>query len=262
MRFMSKLSILGLSALLLSPVSVMVPVFGDGQALAKSEHSGKGGGGGNGHSKDNGQGGANKENGKATRASAKSTDVGSVSHGKIASDIKGLNAVHANPNALANANPNSQVGRIATYQQAALKNLDADEILAAAQQEAFDKQEALVAAQTDLQNLKDSYTGRTTAEIDDEIAGLDTSASDYQDRLDALNAEREAAAAQEAAVAEQQVAVDNATLDAEQAAKAAEEAAMSQTASAQAEQDALLAASNGRTLSPDALDYLRTQLGL
>lgn len=70
--------------------------------------------------------------GSVARASFSSTDgthkgkssrpgkSGYRNFGAIASNLKGLNAAHAHPNARANAAPNSQVGRIATYEQATI----------------------------------------------------------------------------------------------------------------------------------------------
>lgn len=43
-----------------------------------------------------------------------------VKHGKIASELKGLNAAHASPTALQNASPNSMPGKLNTYREAIL----------------------------------------------------------------------------------------------------------------------------------------------
>lgn len=245
-RVKSVVSVLGLSALILGPLAPLVPFVGAESAYAKG---GNGGGNGNG-------------NGGASHASAGKASAGQASHGKLASELKGLNAVHASATALANASPNSQVGRIAAYRAAALAGQAANEDLAAAQEDLASAQDALAGAEAALKELQDGYTGRTTAEVDAEIAGLDPAASDYQSRLDALNAEKAAAAEFEAEQAARQAAVTDAqtaAADAETAAAAAEVAAATAAAT---EEDALLDASNGRVLSPEAIEYVRTHLGL
>ncbi len=94
-------------------------------------------------------------------------------HGKLASELKGLNAAHANANALANASPNSQVGRIATYRDAALETISAADALDAATGALGEATETLVAREAELWSLDDAFSGRTTAEIDADIAALD-----------------------------------------------------------------------------------------
>ena len=117
-------------------------------------------------------------------------------------------------------------------------------------------------AETALSDLDSSYSGRSTADIDADIAALDPAATDYQDQLDNLTAERTAAADYETQRATLEADVASATdavTDAEIAVTDAETAA---TDAAATEEEALLSASNGRELSDPALDYLRDQLGL
>ena len=154
--------------------------------------------------------------------------------GKLASELKGLNAVHANPNALANASANSRVGRIASYQEAAQLTLQ--------------EQAELDAIIAERDALVEGYDGRTAAEIEAEIAGLDPDADDYANRLAELNGALADAATHETQVAE---------LD-EQASLAEIEAA----AAAEGEESAFYTMSDGRELSDEAVDYIRTRLGL
>lgn len=66
------------------------------------------------------KGGNGNGNGRGNSANAQSAEKGNNGRGAIASELKGLNAAHANINGLMNANPDSQVGRIYAYQQAIL----------------------------------------------------------------------------------------------------------------------------------------------
>ncbi len=56
-------------------------------------------------------------------------------HGKIASELKGLNAAHASQTALLNASPNSMPGKLYTYQQSILGYTDASTDLSDKQME-------------------------------------------------------------------------------------------------------------------------------
>jgi len=83
--------------------------------------------------------------GKANGRLAKSEDLEEIDgveteledtargRGSIASALGALNAAHANENALANASPNSRVGRIAAYRDEVLNGQAAEEELEAAQ---------------------------------------------------------------------------------------------------------------------------------
>lgn len=154
--------------------------------------------------------------------------------GKLASELKGLNAVHANPNALANASANSRVGRIASYQEAAQLTLQ--------------EQAELDAIIAERDALVEGYDGRTAAEIEAEIAELDPNAVDYDDRLAELNG-----ALADATTHETQVADLN-----DQASLAEAEA----DAAAEGEASAFYTMSDGRELSDEAVAYIRTRLGL
>lgn len=161
-------------------------------------------------------------------AATTTTSVKTKGKGGLASELKGLNAVKANPNALEHAAPGSQVGRIALYRDAALATND----VVAAQEEAAAALAAL------------PVPTATVEEVDAAIALLDPAAVDYQAALDALTQERADIVAYDEALA--------AVTDAEGNLTAAQEA----------EDAALLVASGGRTLSDEAIAYIRSVLNL
>lgn len=66
------------------------------------------------------KGGNGNGNERGNSANAQNGEKGNNGRGAIASELKGLNAAHANINGLMNANPDSQVGQIYAYQQAIL----------------------------------------------------------------------------------------------------------------------------------------------
>ena len=163
--------------------------------------------GNNGNGNGNGNGNRNNGNGNSN----------GNSQGSIASSLGALNAAHANPNALANAAPNSRVGLIATYQREAQLSND----LAAAEADALAELLLLVPAPRPIDVIQ--------AEIELAIiAGLNT---------DLLEAELAATVAYNDAVAD--------TL-----------------AQQQDENEALEAAANKDVPTGEALDALRTMLGL
>ena len=252
------LSILGVTTLLLGPIGLdpsnigaTAAFAGNGNDGGNGNSGGNGGGNGNGNGGGNGNSGGSSKSDNAGGKSASSSDVASVeskskgkteskskgktSHGLLASELKGLNAAHANPNALAHANPNSQVGRLATYRDAALAAAGA--------------QDAVDAANTALAAFDDANQGRSLVDIEADIAALDPTAAGYDPaQLETLNAELTAAQTRDA---------DRAVLAA--AVTAAEDAMANAGAT---EDDALLAASNGRTLSPEAIAYIRELLNI
>jgi uncharacterized protein YukE len=225
----------GVAALSLAPIALSSA----GLSLLAAQAvfaGGKGGGGGHGGGQGGGQGGE-RGGGRGEERSAERGGGGqgaSQGQGRYASELKGLNAAHASPTALAHAAANSQVGRIATYQEAALFTLEAEQDLADAEKA--------------LQDELDSYTGRTSEEIQSDIGELDPEAEGYEDALSALEDELAAAEAHESRVVELEDAVEAA----EDALEGAEDA----------EAEAFLAASGGRTLSPEAMAYFRGLLGL
>ena len=148
-------------------------------------------------------------------------------HG-LASELKGLNAVKANPHAMEHASPNSQVGRIATYRDAALVTLEA--------------QAALDTADAELALLP--VPARDLETIDADIGALDPLAEGYAESLTALETERTGT---------------QSFLD---ATAAVEAAALELDTAATTEEEALLAASKGRILSDEAIAYIRAVLNL
>jgi len=142
-------AVLAVSALFLSPVAGSLPVFGDDAAYAKDKGGGGGGkdkgdrGGGKdkgdrGGGKDksdrgggrdkggdearnagNGNGWGRKDKARPATQTATTADPGKPrNQGALASGLKGANAANASDQAFANAAPNSQVGRVATYRAA------------------------------------------------------------------------------------------------------------------------------------------------
>ncbi len=92
--------------------------FGFASAMAGNGHGNGGGGGGNGNAGGNGNGnaGANSNAGGNGNAGVNS-NAGGNGNGATASALGALNAAHASAQALENASPNSEVGKIATYQR-------------------------------------------------------------------------------------------------------------------------------------------------
>ena len=231
MKLKSTLTAVGVLALMLSTAGLN-PAFADsGKAKPKA----------NSHSTAHGNSSSH-----ATKAVKSANTHG---NGALASELKGLNAVKANPNALEHASPNSQVGRIATYREAALATAGVATILAD--------------AQADLALLP--VPDRTVGEINDDIAATDIAIAavlllDPADPINiaalaALQADRtllvgevELTVAQNLAIADAQAVVDTAADNLE--------------AAQGLEDDALLIASNGRTLSDEAIAYIRATLGL
>lgn len=233
------------SALVLMPLAIGFTLAFPDQAAAQGNSGGKGGGngGGNGGGKGGDHGGGQGKGNSGGKHGGQGTagdDVavlgkGNASaRGALASELKWLNAAHANPEAFASAAPGSRVGQIGAYREAALLTQQGETAVTEAE-------DALAAA-------VEGHEGRTSAEIDADIAGLDPAAADYDAQLAELEAEREVTVAHEDEVADLQDALD----------AAADDLAIAE----QAEADALLEASEGRTLSDAALAELRALLGL
>ncbi len=64
------------------------------------------------------KGGNGNANGNRANAQSQNAEKGNNGRGAIASELKGLNAAHANISGMMNADPDSQVGQIYAYQQA------------------------------------------------------------------------------------------------------------------------------------------------
>jgi hypothetical protein len=72
---------------------------------------------------------ANRGPGNADRAAPGNRGNGNQGRGALASELRGLNAAHANPQAMANASPNSMPGRLATFRAEYLAVADASDAL-------------------------------------------------------------------------------------------------------------------------------------
>ena len=220
---------LGFVAVALGPVpSALFPAMGMDAALAENNKSDSGGEKST-ASKAETKAAAkeNKANTKADKARAKA-DSKSKGKGGLASELKGLNAVKASPNALKNASPNSQVGRIAAYRDAAVATITAAGLLASATA----TRDAL------------PVPTRTVEAIDLAISALDPASANYIDASAALELERQAAIKYNGAAAE---------------AAAANAAVLTAKTT---ENTALLTASGGRELSAEAIAYIRDELDI
>ncbi len=89
--------------------------------------------------------------------------------------LRNLNASKAAAPAFRNASPNSNVGKIATYQAAA--------------ETYYDLRGDLYEARRELRDLNEDYDGRSSEDIADDIAALDPADPDYDDKLSALEDE-------------------------------------------------------------------------
>lgn len=170
----SSAAIFGLFALSLTGVPELLNPSADaGAAFAQGQ--GNGGGNGNGKGGDNGNAGGNSNGQGKAGGQGKSATAGSNGNGALASELAGMNAVHANPKALENADPNSQVGRIATYREAAVATQGATT--------------AVAQADVDLQaaNGLMATAEAMPATTDEEIAARDQAIADAQAAIDAAN---------------------------------------------------------------------------
>ncbi len=95
--------------------------------------------GGNGNGNGNGRG--NRENrGNSDARTAERGNPGNNGRGHLARELRGLNAAHANANALANASPNSMPGKLNVYKMAQEDFADA----VAVQDEAYAEYQRLI----------------------------------------------------------------------------------------------------------------------
>ncbi|MGH6880844.1 hypothetical protein [Hypericibacter sp.] len=124
LRFGTLASVLLAAALAAAPIGFGINGHWVDGAAAFAKN---GGGGGNGNGNGNGNGGGNgngagnangaSKNANAGKGLSSATDDESApgNHGALASSLGALNAANASTKALDKANPNSRVGRIATY---------------------------------------------------------------------------------------------------------------------------------------------------
>jgi hypothetical protein len=146
----------------------------------------------NGHGNGHGNGNANGHDKHAEKD--KSAENDDSDDDADAHDLGALNAAHASDTALANASPNSRVGKIAAYKEAELAAKAATADAAAADQNVADAQAALdgaLAANADTDPLNDvdqaTVDGLTQDVADAEAAAAtaDASAQTAQDDADA-----------------------------------------------------------------------------
>jgi hypothetical protein len=188
MRSTHRLKLL-LSAGMAGVLLTALPVGFDGSTFspgATQAWAGNDNGHGNGNGGGHGNGNANGHD-KADKA-------GKSNHGAEASSLGALNAAHASETALANASPNSRVGKIAAYKEAELAAKTAAADAATADQAVADAQEALdgaLAANADDDPLndvdQDTIDGLTQDVADAEAAAAtaDADAQVAQDEADA-----------------------------------------------------------------------------
>lgn len=209
-----------------------------------------------------GQHGKSGQQGNGASASSKDQEAseakGDNGRGSTARELKGLNSAHALMHADPQANSESQVGRVATYRQEAIEA-----------QEAYD---AWQIAYNEYLAFEGSYTGPSSSElqtqiddaksfnsgIDDQIAALDTASATYADDVSALEAQKIDVGALEA----QKLVAVAYEIELDRLATESDRLAGEYETAADEEEDALMAASGGRTLSDAALEELRSLLGL
>jgi hypothetical protein len=259
-------TVLVLSTFLAGPAATLIPVFGDDAAHARGGEGnggGNGGGGDRGGDRDRGgeKAGGKEKGGKASaegrsggetkgagKARAERTETATAekgpkagSHGALSSGLKGLNAAHASPQAMANAAPNSQVGRIATYKAAVEATAAAD----AARAELDATVAELAARQSTYDASRLSLTDAQQAEIDRlaELGGQETAlgsgyAGTLADLADQENALRNDAI-DDASQATELAAIDDARTLAADTYTAAKEELDAEQLAAQTERDRL-----------------------
>jgi hypothetical protein len=168
----------GLAGLLLTamPLGFDGSTIGPVQAWAGSEN-------GHGHAGEHGNGNANGHD-----------NVAGENHGSTASKLGALNAAHASDTALANASPNSRVGKVAAYKEAELAAQAAEADAAAADQAVADAQAALdaaIAANADddpLNDVDQATIDGLTQDVADAEAAAATADADAQAAKDEADA--------------------------------------------------------------------------
>ncbi len=230
--FQTLIASFAIAGLALGTTVSVLTLVGAEAAYAKAGN----GGGGNGGGKNGGKGknaGTKSASGASeagkpkkvkTNSSVALAEPGLPSTGNLASQLKRLNAAHASLNAYANASPNSQVGKIATYRQALLDyqaaatdpelqaSLDAYHDALAGLSPDGTQPEDVDAALADLQGLdsdgsftdadlaqalRDRYPDATDEEIAaaaEGLSGVVGSDNELQDLADARDASLDAAA--------------------------------------------------------------------
>lgn len=169
-----------------------------------------------------------------------------VNRGALASELKGLNAAHANPNALKNASPDSMVGKVAAYKLAVENEALRGPL-----------EDSLAALNQQLTELTEGYEGRDSETIQGEIDELNRLINDpetdpeliagYQETLSERQTELAAAQEYESAVSGLTTEIASVETQIEELGPTPEEA--------------LDTATRGQDLSPEALAELHNLLG-
>lgn len=197
-----------LSVALLGSVAIVAAVSMPDVAYAKSGNDNGGGKGNGGGKSDKAGGGNNKADKKSGGSAEKTTKVKKAKKatakavvepevvvkpkkkdilaelGVHPSELGALNAAHANPNALANASPNSRVGRIAAYRDSVLAGGELEGTLA-----------EKVAALGEL-----SAPSRTSGDVQTELALAAEETATAADEVTRLEADLAAAGGTDAAI--------------------------------------------------------------
>ncbi|MCF1708183.1 hypothetical protein L0V05_05040 [Tabrizicola sp. J26] len=181
--------------------------------------------------------------------------------GKFASELKGLNAYHASAHAWENASPNSRVGRISAYRDAALATTESGRLAEEAAATVAENKDIRDGIQQEIDDLSADYAAKN-AEIDEKIAGLDPDADDYADQVAALEAERPSTAEYETQKSELEGNLAAAEVNLTNSEVELAEAEAVKDTAAQTEEEALMAATDGRVLSDEAIAYFREKIGV
>ena len=202
---------------------------GNGNGNGNSGNGNGNGGNGNGNSGNGNGNGQSAAQGNGNSQAAGHGNGGNNGRGVIARELRGANAARANEQAFLNAAANSQVGRLGELRRA----------ISETSASYSDWQTAYSGYVT----YRDSYAGRDSAAIQSEIDGLDPLSATFDTDLAALDSELTAATTYELEV-DRLVTISNA-------------AAATYESASEIEEQAVLVATNGRTLSEEAMAELR-----
>ncbi len=237
-----KNSVKSFNVVLLASTLLLVPsilsdknsaLFAQGKSAENRSSNAGGNGQGNANQNSRGNGNINASINDQS-AGAGSGRNNANGNGGLARMLGGLNAYRTNPRAAENASVNSQVGRIATY-----VTLSENSVVA------YDEWKR---AYNEYINFRDSYEGLTRDEIEEQLAALDAETETYEESVAALEAQLALLDAHDAETANL-LQISNNFGEVYQGAS-------------EAEDDALIAAAGGRTLSAEEEQQLRELLGL
>lgn len=133
------------------------------------------------HAERGGNGKSNSSRGRDRNSDARSNN----GRGAVARELRGMNAAHANQNALENASQNSQVGKLYIYQQAEIVSAAAADELEAAQAE-YDRLIGLTEEQIEEEFPDGGYEDAVTQaaiDLEDAETTAETAADSANDAL-------------------------------------------------------------------------------